>query len=372
MTRATRAIGVTLLVLAGVAARDVAWRTGIASATEAFEAPARLADTGLYAGGRVGEIDSRNRAFSPQYPLWTDGARKARWVYLPPGGVIDGSAPDEWDFPVGTRFWKEFAFGGRRVETRMLWKASPTEWVAASYVWNDDGTDAVLAPRDGVPGVAEVAPGRRHSIPSATDCFACHGATGTRPLGFTALQLSPDRDPDAIHGEPLQPGMVTLTTLADEGLLAPRRTNVIAHPPRIQASSPQTRTVLGYLAANCGACHSRDADVPAVAPFLRTRDLLTDGDAVARALAARFTTWQAPGREDGTRLVDPDTPQESAILRRMRSRQPSSQMPPLGSVVRDDAAVEAVARWIQEVAAAPGTHTQRRALPVTGPPAPMR
>jgi cytochrome c553 len=370
MTRATRTMGVALLVLTGVAA-DAAWRAGTASATGALEAPARLADTGLYAGGRVGVIDARNRPFAPQYPLWTDGARKARWIYLPPGGTIDTSDPDEWDFPVGTRFWKEFAFGGRRVETRMLWKASPTAWVAAAYAWNADGTDAVLVP-EGVPDAVEVAPGRRHRIPSATDCLACHGATLTRPLGFTALQLSPDRDPDAIHGEPLLPGMVTLNTLADEGLLSPQRVDLIARPPRIQTSHAQTRTVLGYLAGNCGACHSRDADVPAVAPFLRTRDLLADGDAVARALAARLTTWQAPGREEGTRLIDTGTPQASAILRRMRSRQPSSQMPPLGTVLRDDAAVEAVARWIDEVMAAPAAHTQRPAPPSAGPPAPMR
>jgi hypothetical protein len=371
MTRATRAICVALLVLAGVAARDITWTTG-ALATEAFEAPARLADTGLYADGRIGAIDARNRPFAPQYPLWTDGARKARWVYLPPGTSIDGGHADEWDFPVDTRFWKEFSFGGRKVETRMLWKASPTQWVAASYVWNEDGTDAVLAPPDGVPGVAEVAPGRRHGIPSASDCLACHGETRTRPLGFTALQLSPDRDPDAIHGEPLQPGMVTLATLVAEGLLTPGRTDLVAQPPRIRTSNPQTRTVLGYLSANCGACHSRDVDVPAVAPFLRTRDLLADADAVARALTTRLTAWQAPGRVDGTRLIDPAAPQASAILLRMRSRQPSSQMPPLGTVVRDEAAVNALARWIAEVVAAPEVHTQRRALPPAGPPAPMR
>ena len=31
----------------------------------------------------------------------------------------------------------------------------------------------------------------------------------------------------------------------------------------------------------------------------------------------------------------------------MRSRRPSSQMPPLGTVVRDQAATDAIARWIE-------------------------
>jgi hypothetical protein len=29
----------------------------------------------------------------------------------------------------------------------------------ASYVWNEDGTDAVLAPPDGIPGLVEIVPG---------------------------------------------------------------------------------------------------------------------------------------------------------------------------------------------------------------------
>jgi len=47
-------------------------------------------------------------------------------------------------------------------------------------------------------------------------------------------------------------------------------------------------------------------------------------------------------------LVDPRTPEQSAMLVRMRSRRPSSQMPPLGTVVRDEAAVAALTRWIAE------------------------
>ena len=47
--------------------------------------------------------------------------------------------------------------------------------------------------------------------------------------------------------EPLTREMVTLRTLVDENLMTPRRTELVAAPPRIAASSPQTRTALGYL-----------------------------------------------------------------------------------------------------------------------------
>jgi hypothetical protein len=51
-----------------------------------------------------------------------------------------------------------------------------------------------------------------------------------------------------------------------------------------------------------------------------------------------------PGVPEGTSvLVSSHAPESSAILVRMRSRRPSSQMPPLGTLVRDDQAAAAVA-----------------------------
>jgi hypothetical protein len=105
-------------------------------------------------------------------------------------------------------------FGGRKVETRMFrrWR---DRWDFASYAWQDDQRDATLVPRDGLARVAEVAPGKWHNIPSHDECRACHDAGRTEVLGFSALQLSDDRDPLAPHAEPLEPGMVTLALVAE-------------------------------------------------------------------------------------------------------------------------------------------------------------
>jgi len=301
----------------------------------------------LYAADRPDVVAPLNRQFAPQYPLWSDGMTKRRWAYLPPGATIDATNEHAWGFPVGTRFWKEFSLNGRRVETRMLWKASAAGWVFGTYVWNDEGTDAVLAPDDGVAAAIEVAPNRDHSIPSRTDCSACHGTTNAGPLGFNALQLSTDRDPNAIHGEPLSPGMLTLRDLIGERLLSPVRSDLVANPPRIRPASPSTRAVLGYLMANCGSCHNGSGDVSVLGPSLTVRDLLSDSDGVVRSLIERSSKWQVPGVPAGESvLVRPGLPEVSAMLVRMRSRAPSSQMPPLGTVVRDQQAVDTIAKWI--------------------------
>src|SRR5512135_153247 len=110
--------------------------------------PVRLSDTGLYQRGSTTLVRAGVIAYSPQYPLWSDGTRKRRWIYLPPGTAINASHVDAWEFPVGTRLWKEFGYGGR-IETRMIERLRGGAWRFASYVWNAEGTDAVLAPEDG-------------------------------------------------------------------------------------------------------------------------------------------------------------------------------------------------------------------------------
>lgn len=332
----------------------------IASSASGPQVPHLLSETGLYVAGDLEvsstasggpAIDPRNRPYSPQYPLWTDGAQKTRWVYLPEGATIDVRNVDAWDFPAGTRFWKEFAFGGRKVETRMLWKAGEgaSDWVFAVYVWNDAQTDAVLGPEDGVPHAVEVAPGKRHSIPAVADCRACHDGTRTEILGFTALQLSTDRDPHVPHGEPLTEEMVTLKTLVAEKALRPLRAELVTSPPRIAAEHPATRTVLGYLSANCGHCHNAQSSVANGAlRLLQPSSGASMSDAAVATALQRQTSWQIPGNaEGGTVLVRPGAPELSALLHRMRSRRPSSQMPPLGSVVQDREAVELVEKWIE-------------------------
>ena len=82
--------------------------------------PETLAETGLYADWDAKVVAPDHLVFSPQYPLWTDGAIKHRWLHLPAGTWIDGTNPDAWVFPVGTKVWKEFRFNGAPAETRLI------------------------------------------------------------------------------------------------------------------------------------------------------------------------------------------------------------------------------------------------------------
>ena len=65
--------------------------------------PANLSETGLYSDIATKTIASTNLMFSPQYPLWSDGAKKKRWIYLPPKKSVDAKRVDDWVFPIGTK-----------------------------------------------------------------------------------------------------------------------------------------------------------------------------------------------------------------------------------------------------------------------------
>jgi hypothetical protein len=274
--------------------------------------PEHLRDTGLH--------DPRTLSFSPQYPLWSDGAQKRRWINLPPGTAIDASRPDAWQFPPGTRLWKEFSLGGP-VETRFIERLTDGTWRYAAYVWKEGGTDATLAPTD---GIAALANRDGYSIPSESDCRACHESAAVPVLGFSALQLSSDRDPLAPHAD--AGPHIDLDELVARGLIRNLPPN--ATRPRIDASSPIERASLGYLHGNCGHCHN-DTETRVPVDLMLAQSVARDPTHSHRVLHSLIAV--------GDRF-----------LARVSSRNPQRQMPPLGTRLIDTEALALLERWISE------------------------
>jgi len=321
------------------------------AASAAAEAPPRLSDTGLFVPGTPERLRPGVRGFQPQYVLWSDGASKRRWILLPRGASIDARDADAWRFPRGTKLWKEFAVDGRAVETRYIEHRADGGWTFASYVWNEAGSDALLAPERGVSVAVAGAPGGRYAVPGRFDCLACHGGAPTPVLGFSALQLSSDRDPLAPHAKAALSDDLDLQRLLSRGLLRGLPDEVAAQPPRIAAGSDLERAALGYLHANCGHCHHRAGGQVPVALTLAQR--------MAAPAASRAEVLQslveAPSRFQPPRplrhpaslpIVAPGQPHASVLVARLQSRQPLIQMPPLGTQVPDAEGLALVQRWI--------------------------
>jgi len=308
--------------------------------------PEHLGETGLYARGGTDEIAAGVLGFSPQYPLWSDGAEKRRWIRLPRGTQIDARDPARWVFPVGTRLWKEFRLG-RRLETRMV-ERTRNGWRFATYVWPEDGSDAVLAPPEGVRGGVPVPGGGRWAIPGTADCQACHEGQPNPVLGFGTLQLSSDRDPGAPHAGAAGTE-VHLEDLVARGLLRGFPPSLAATPPRIAAASPDERATLGYLHANCGICHNRLGPLAGVG--LDLLQSVSEGpDSVERVRASALAVRALRPVGGAEVRVEAGKPEHSVLFRRMGARNPLDQMPPLGTEKPDREALTLVERWIHSLA----------------------
>lgn len=335
---------------------------GLARAGE--DPPRQLRDTGLYDAASTLRVRDGIASFSPQYPLWSDGAAKRRWLYLPPGTFIDASRPDAWQFPRGTKLWKEFAFDGRPVETRYIERAGDGTWRFAVYVWNEEGTDAMLAPARGIAALpVAAAPEGRYPIPSRTDCLACHGSTTVPVLGATALQLSPDRDPLAAGGHPLRSGESDLRALVARGWVRGLPQALVDQPPRIPAADPVARAALGYLHGNCAHCHNTTG---LRVPLQLTLAQRARGSASALAEVLRSTIgapsrYRAADSAADARVVVPGQPAHSVLATRMQSRNPQVRMPPLGTRIPDTDGLALIERWI--AAAGPSLPSQPKETP---------
>jgi hypothetical protein len=299
--------------------------------------PDALECTGLYASLAAKVIANRVKEFSPAVPLWSDGAEKKRWIYLPPGTKIDNSKPGEWMFPVGTKAWKEFSRDGRRVETRLWQKVQNNFWVKATYAWNLDETAAITSPGGNIP----LPQGGTYHIPTPDECQQCHRGRTDRLLGFEHVSL----------GLPGATG-VTLQDLVAQGRLTdpPARTTLaIGDDGTGAAAAP-----LAWLHINCGTtCHNANSNAVAYAAgmILRLDPTKLDGRSAQEfdtlrttiGVSGKSTTWN--GR---TRIVAGNAA-GSVLFQLITSRGVANQMPPIATSIVDQANDALVQAWINKM-----------------------
>ena len=229
--------------------------------------------------------------FAPRYPLWSDAMDKRRWIHIPVGAAIDKSDADAWEFPRGTRAWKKFSRNGAPNETRLIERLPDGSWRYLTYAWNAAGTEATLAPEEGIP---------ERGIPSRADCLACHEGGAVPILGYSAVQLE-----------------------------------------------TELPAALGYLHGNCGHCHNEGA-LPALGLSLlqKASDPKASAAFTTASLVGRPSRFRPHGATAAQRVV-PGEPAQSILVARMKSSDPLTRMPPLGVSIVDREGVTLISRWIE-------------------------
>ena len=304
-------------------------------------------------GGR--KPNARVTPYGLNTPLFTDYAAKARFLYLPPGTSAGYRTQGALDLPVGATLVKTFAYPAdlrrpdkdvRLIETRLLIRKT-SGWTALTYVWNAEGTDAVLKRAGARLPVSFVdAKGLRrdidYAVPNVNQCKQCHSVDGVlEPVGLKARNINGDfAYPGGTRNQIAHLTKLGLLTGAPTPAKAPR-TAVWDRP-----SEPLADRARAYLDANCSHCHSRAGFASNSGLFLE----LEEKDLSALGVGKRPV---AAGRASAGLdfAIAPGKPDQSIMIHRMATSEPGVAMAPLGRSVVDEEGLALVRAYISSLPA---------------------
>ncbi|QKG70018.1 SO2930 family diheme c-type cytochrome [Erythrobacter mangrovi] len=268
-------------------------------------------------------------------PLYSDGAEKLRFIYVPKGAKALAQGEKLLELPVGTALIKTFAFpeGGKRrlIETRVLLHRADG-WLALPYLWNEEQTEARLA----VAGarldlVTPKGEAISYRVPNKNQCKECHGLEGAViPIGPKVRNLSHDWLASMVAAGHLD----AMPQDADQLPLWEERDGV-----------PVVKAARAYLDVNCAHCHRPGATASNSGLDLRWEQQ----DPHALGIGKRPV---AAGRGAGGFLFDivPGSPDHSILPYRMSTTEGGIAMPEIGKSTVDEEGLAVVRRWIEEMA----------------------
>lgn len=265
-----------------------------------------------------------------QTPLWSDGADKLRFVYLPAGTKAKANGDGLLDLPVGAALIKTFKLEGRLVETRVLLHRADG-WVALPYQWNREQTEARLA-LAGARLELTTPQGQpiSYAIPNKNQCKECHQqGDAVVPIGPKARNLSAAWL-ESFHKAGKLDSVPKVTTRVP---LWEERAKL--------AVAPVAR---GWLDGNCAHCHNPGGSASNSGLDLRWEQ----ADPVKLGIMKRPV---AAGRGSGGLEFDvlPGHPEQSIMIYRMGSLEGGISMPEVGRSSIDPDGQAAVALWIREM-----------------------
>lgn len=274
-------------------------------------------------------------------PLWTEGADKYRYLVVPPGTQLVERRDGGWTFPVGSVLVKVFAFGRRRIETRLM-LLRDDGWDFAEYRFRDDGLEADLLSESLLVPMVVDGTALEYFFPDEQSCRECHSRlSGVEVLGPRTAQLNRLYDYDGFTQN-------QLVAMRDNGLFANLDGPVSAldawPDPSVRGGTLAGRA-RAYLHGNCAHCHRPDGFAPAGLDL----DLRYDTRFVDTGTCDEPVMY---GDLMHLSRIRPGHERDSGLYRRMVA-EGLDRMPPVGATIADPAGEELVRRWIRSIPACP-------------------
>ncbi|HEX3769045.1 MAG TPA: SO2930 family diheme c-type cytochrome, partial [Puia sp.] len=280
-------------------------------------------------------------------PLFTDYAKKDRFIVVPANKQIRYSENGVLDFPDSTILIKNFAYLNAQhqkimIETRLLVK-DPAEktWKVMDYLWDSTQTDAVQhiagakipvqLMDDGDQKISTV-----YQVPNTNDCKRCHMNSSTiSPIGPKARNLNFVL---AGHSEN------QLTEWENLGILSglPELSQVPKLPDwKDSVHYSVNERARAYLDVNCAHCHTQGGDAMNTGLFLEYQQ------EDPFHLGAMKSPVSAGGGAGGMNYdIIPGDAANSILAYRMNSTEPGTAMPELARTIVHKEAVSLIVKWI--------------------------
>ena len=292
--------------------------------------PATLSEYAFFVDQTAQQPAAGVTAYRLNTALWSDGAEKLRFVYIPPSQQAKANGEGLLDLPVGSALIKTFKLGGKLIETRVLLHRA-NGWVALPYVWDADQREARLAlAGKRIAMTLPTGEALSYAVPNKNQCKECHGVAGAvTPIGPKAYNLAPE----------------WLTALEQAGKLD--RVPAVAQRIPLWEERDHADAALaarGYLDINCAHCHNPDGAASNSGLYLGWQV----SDPIKLGIGKRPV---AAGRGSGNLDFDvvPGDPAHSILTYRMASLEGGVSMPELGRARLDPAGLMVVQRWITEM-----------------------
>lgn len=299
-------------------------------------APRTLAEFGFFVDAAARQPAARVVPYELNVPLWSDGADKLRYIYLPQGTQVTADGAGLLQFPIGAAIIKSFAFGAvtgqRLIETRVLLHRADG-WAALPYRWNEAQTEATLALAGGrLDLTTPTGEAISYRIPNKNQCKECHSLNGTViPIGPKARNMAQG----------------WLTGMAAAGMLdggVPQGADTLPHWATRSETDPAEPLARGYLDVNCAHCHQPGGMASNSGLDLRWEQHGAQAIGILKRPVAAGRG--AGGHEFGIVAGDPDS---SILAYRLASAEQGVAMPELGKSSVDQDGVAVVRRWILEM-----------------------
>ncbi len=302
--------------------------------------------------------------YEPASSLFTDYAKKKRFVWMPPNTKATYNGDDKvLELPVGSVLIKTFYYDNvqpdnvtKIIETRLMIRKS-TGWIFAEYVWNDAQTEATLDLSGSTKPISwkdesSTIKSANYKIPNQAQCIACHKTTRNGIVSYIPIGIKPQNLNTTYKYSTETKNQLTkwmeLGNLNTNFNLPTPENSTVNYKDVTKSLDLRARS---YVDINCAHCHQVD-QLCSYRPmrFAFSQTGLTDGVGQTNmGVCVNTQDVQNPPLSSYPTIVKANSINESMLYYRINTTDETYRMPLHGRTLIHTEGVELMKQWINSL-----------------------